>query len=432
MNQKKLWKYLAALVFAFLPFCTISNAFGSGFAIFTQGASALGQADAVIAHANDPSAIFFNPALINKLEGTQIEAGTTLLFPSQDFESDATGDTFSTKDDLFFPSTIFLTHKFNDKISAGLGIFSPFGLGTDWGDDWEGRYIATDSEMQTFNINPVVSYQIVPNVAFAAGVNFLILDTTLEKNINMSAFGLPLPDAGQKFDGNGDGVGFNFGVQYDITNDISFGASYRSEIDVNINDGNATFDLPAGTPPTIGALFPNTDGNANISLPQQVHAGICYKGFNNLTLETGLRWEDWSSFRELKINLDQPVGGSNESITEKNWQDVYAVNLGAKYRLNETVTLLAGYLYSGNPVPDDTFDPIVPDANIHLFTIGTSIKYKNMNIDLAYGYQRLEGTKKDNSLDDNPSDGIVNAATSANGEYDTDLHMFGISITYKF
>ena len=108
------------------------------------------------------------------------------------------------------------------------------------------------------------------------------------------------------------------------------------------------------------------------------------------------------------------------------------MNLGAKYRLNETIALLAGYLYSGNPVPDDTFDPIVPDANTHLFTIGTSIKYKNMNIDLAYGYQRLEGTSKNNTIDDSPSDGFVNAATSANGEYDTDIHMFGISLTYKF
>ena len=75
--------------------------------------------------------------------------------------------------------------------------------------------------MQTFNINPVVSYQIVPNVAFAAGVNFLILDATLEKYKHVR---FRLPDAGQKFDGNGDGVGFNFGVQYDITKDISFGA----------------------------------------------------------------------------------------------------------------------------------------------------------------------------------------------------------------
>src|SRR3990167_5899269 len=82
MNQKKLWKYLAALVFVFLSFCTISNAFGSGFAIFTQGASALGQADAVIAHADDPSAMFFNPAIIKKLEGTKVESGTPWLFLS--------------------------------------------------------------------------------------------------------------------------------------------------------------------------------------------------------------------------------------------------------------------------------------------------------------------------------------------------------------
>src|SRR3989338_2190461 len=136
MNQKKLWKYLAALVFVFLSFCTISNAFGSGFAIFTQGASALGQANAVIAHADDPSAIFFNPALINKLEGTQIELGKTLLFPSPEFKSAATGNSFRTESEVFYPPTVFVTYKFNDTISAGLGIFSPFGLGINWGNSW--------------------------------------------------------------------------------------------------------------------------------------------------------------------------------------------------------------------------------------------------------------------------------------------------------
>lgn len=70
---------------------------------------------------------------------------------------------------MFYPSTVYVTHKFNEKISAGLGIFTPFGLATTWDDDWEGRYIGTKSEMKTFNINPVVSYQLLPNVALAAG-----------------------------------------------------------------------------------------------------------------------------------------------------------------------------------------------------------------------------------------------------------------------
>ena len=116
-----------------------------------------------------------------------------------------TGNTFETKDDVFFPSTFYITHKFNEKVSAGLGVFNPFGLGNDWGDTWEGKYLATNSEMVTYTINPTISYQIMPGVSLAIGLDILILDATLENKINLSAnAGVPpgtLPDAGQKFTG---------------------------------------------------------------------------------------------------------------------------------------------------------------------------------------------------------------------------------------
>lgn len=429
MCQKRVWKELAAFMCLFFVLCTTQHAYSSGFAIYTQGASALGQADSVIAHTDSPSAVFFNPALINKLEGTHIESGTTLIFPSREFDSDITGGNDETEDSMFYPSTVYITHKFNEKVSAGLGIFSPFGLATTWDDGWEGRYIGTKSEMKTFNINPVVSYQILPNVSIATGVDVLFLDTTLEKKINLSGFGLP--DANQEFDGYGNGVGYNFGIVYDITKDISLGASYRSEIKVDI-EGDSDFDLPSVTPSPLRALFPDTDGTTDITLPQQAHVGVCYKGFDHLTLEATLRWEGWSSFDELKVDFDRPIAGSNESITEKDWQNTYSTNFGAKYQLNDWIALLGGYLYGGNPVPDKTFDPIVPDANTHLFTFGTSLKIKNFKIDLAYAYQLLEGRSKGNSVDDNSSDGLLNAATSANGKYETDLHMVGISVGYNF
>ena len=95
-------------------------AFASGFGIFTQGASALGQGDAVVAHTDGPSAIFFNPALINSLPGTQVEAGTTAIFPPRKFSSSADGSVSRTEDTAFFPSTFYVTHAINDKISAGL------------------------------------------------------------------------------------------------------------------------------------------------------------------------------------------------------------------------------------------------------------------------------------------------------------------------
>jgi long-chain fatty acid transport protein len=430
MREKDLRRGFSVLMVVLCIFCVSSNTHGSGFAVYTQGASSLGQGAATIAHTDDPSAIFWNPALINKLEGTQIQLGTTIIFPSRKFESDITGETFKTEPDVFFPSTLFITHKFNDKISVGLGVFNPFGLATKWPDDWEGRYIATNSEMTTFNINPVMSYQITPHIAFAAGVDFLLLDATLEKKINLAAFTFPIPfpDGGQKFEGDGSGVGYNFGILIEPHKNIAIGASYRSEIKVDI-DGNANFSLPAGTPQPISLLFPNTPGSTDITLPQQIHAGICYKGFAPLTLEAALRWEGWSSYDKLQIHLDKPVAGSQTSIEPKNWDNTYSFSIGAKYQMNNSISLLAGYLYGGNPIPDETFEPAIPDANTHLFCIGTAIKQKNFKIDLVYGYQILQNRVKNNAITD-PISGLT--AFSANGTYKSHLHMVGVSLTYTF
>jgi long-chain fatty acid transport protein len=431
MRKKSLRKGLPALIVAFCILYTISNAYGSGFAIYTQGASTLGQGAASIAHTDDPSAIFWNPALINELQGTQIQLGTTLIFPLRKFESDFSGETFRTEHDVFFPSTFFVTHKFNEKISAGLGVFNPFGLGTKWPDDWEGRYIATNSEMRTYNINPVVSYQIIPQLSFAAGVDFLFLDATLEKKINQPAILYPLPssDMNQKFKGDGNGIGFNLGILLEPHKDISIGASYRSEIKVDI-DGRSTYN---DVHPLLTAFFQDTNGSTDITLPQQVHFGIYYKGFYPLTFEIAARWEGWSSFDRLKVKLDKPVGpppfATDVEISERKWKDTWSGNIGIKYQVSEPLALLAGYLYQGNPIPNETFEPAIPDANGHLFCIGTSIKQKRFKVDLAYGYQILQDRNKNNDITDPVT---RDPRLSANGKYKSYLHMVGVSLTYIF
>jgi long-chain fatty acid transport protein len=426
--MKKSFSYFSLFIFSLFFIAVPHDVFGSGFAIYTQNATALGQADAVIAHSDSPSAIFFNPALISKLEGTQAEIGTTLIYPIRKFESDATGREFETESQLFFPSTLYITHKYNEKLSIGLGVFNNFGLATKWDDDWEGRYIATNSELTVFTINPAVAVKLTDNISVGAGLDFLILDATLEKKLNLSGIGFS--DANQKFKGDGNGVGFNLGILVDVTKDISIGASYRSEIEVNI-DGSVSTRLPAGSEAYIGFLFPHASAQADLTLPAQFHLGIAYKGIPNLTLETGLRYEGWASYEKLKFDLGQPVAGTTTSVTEKKWKDTYTFNLGADYRVKDNISLLAGYLYSGNPIPDSTFEPAIPDSNTHLFTIGTEVRRKALTVGLSYGYQLLQGRKKNNSIDDNPLDG-VNPLTSANGRYNSYLHLLGISLTYRF
>lgn len=398
--------------------------FASGFGIFTQGASALGQADAVVAHTDGPSAIFFNPALINSLPGTQIEAGTTAIFPSRKFTSAQDGRITRTEDDVFLPSTFYITHAVNDRVSAGIGVFNPFGLGTSWPDDWEGRYLATESEMTTFNINPVVSVRVNQHVTLAAGVDLILLDAVFKNRADLSPLGQS-GDATQTFKGDGAGVGYNLGMLVTVTDDLSFGASYRSPVHVDV-DGTLTTDLPASVAPgdqaALSALLPRANARARLRLPQQAFAGLYYKGFQPLEFEAGVRWEGWSSYDQLRLDLDRPVGGVTSSTRRKDWKDTFAYSVGATYRINDTVKLLGGYLYGDDPVPEHTFEPAIPDSPSHLFCLGTDLTLNRISLAIGYGLQVQERRHKSAN----------EAGGTANGIYDSVLHLAAVSVVYRF
>jgi long-chain fatty acid transport protein len=386
----------------------VSSAHGSGFGIFTQSASSLGQADAVVAHEDGPSAIFFNPALMVKLPGTQVETGTTLIFPERDYTA-LDGTIASTNDKLFYPSTFYVTHAFTDSFSAGLGVFNPFGLGINWGDNWQGKYLISRSELTTYDINPVIAYRITPYLTMAAGMDIVLLDATLENMVPSATLGIPGPsfDVKQKFSGNGTGLGYNLGLLLEINDALSIGASYRSKVNVDIH-GNSSL--------SVSRL--SYDGNSSITLPQQVFAGVAYRAMERLTLEAGMRWEDWSSFDQLRID----VAGQPPVVMPRDWHGTFSINAGGKYRLNDTVSVMAGYLYGWNAVPDSTFEPSIPDADTHMFSVGTELSFDKLRVALAYAYQFEVGRTKTTNL----------YGPVANGRYDSDAHLVALSLGYRF
>ena len=409
-------------IFAALPALLItlgsgalSSAHASGYAVFTQGASALGQGNAVTAHSDSPSTIFYNPALINKL-GTQVELGSTAIVSSHEFESSQAGGSPTSNDSTYFPSTFYGTYKFSNSLSAGLGVFNPFGLGTDWGTNWDGRFIATKSKLTTFDINPVVSYRIIPSLAVAVGLDVMLVDAALERNIPTGG-----PDLRQKFKGDGTGVGFNVGVAYDLNKEITLGASYRSSVYVGIDGDSSTSQT--GTPL-------DSNGKTSVRLPQQVTAAIAYQVSAPLTVEAGMRWEGWSAFKELQLTLDN---GTPIKATQRNWHDTFGLNLGGRYQLNDTLALLAGYVYGNSAVPDSTFDPQIPDAATHVFCVGTDVNYQKFKIALSYAYQLYEDRTKNNNIDGNlPHPPLPASFGTANGTYQSDAHLISMSLGYKF
>jgi long-chain fatty acid transport protein len=418
-----------------------TNTNASGFGVFTQGATGLGQANAVVAHAAGPSSLYFNPAMLPQLAGTRIEVGTTLVKPDRDFTSALTGLGTDSREAEKFPSSIYLTHTYDNGIATGIGVYFPFGLTTEWSDNWDGRYIATKSEVFTTNINPVVAWQATPEFSLAAGLDILYLDAKLQNQINTTAVGFIanppgglgfLTDTKQTFSGDDWGVGFNLAAHLQILNNLACGVSYRSKVEMTA-EGSASFAVPADAASLgLGALFPTTGGHADITLPAQLAFGLAWALTDSLTLEAGARWEGWSDFNELRLQFATPILGQNSFVTPRDWNDTWAFNFGGAYQLNHNVTLLGGYLYGESPVPDASFDPSIPDSAAHLLTIGTNLDFDAWTLALAYGYEHHQDRNKQNLVGDPLDPTGVNPLSTATGKYATDIHLAAASLSYRF
>lgn len=420
------------------------SAFASGYGVFTQGASGLGQANAVVAHSSGPSSVYFNPALLNDVHGTQIEVGTTAIYADREIDLESGGHE-EADSSWNFPSTFYLTHEINNHFTAGFGVFFPFGLSNEWDDNYEGAYIGTEGEIFTTNINPVLSWRVHDRISIAAGVSAVYFDATLKNKVNQTAagaivnppFGLgPLNDIEQKFEGDDWGFGYNLGLLVKLTDKISFGAAYRSEVELEIDDADVKL---TGVDPMLAALFPNTKGDADVDLPQQVVAGVAAQLTEKLVMEIGLRWEDWGSTDELKVELETPIFFQTSQTIPRNWQSTWTYNIGSQYQFNETIALNAGYLYGQNAVPGSTFEPLIPDSDAHLFCLGTDLSFGQWTVSGSFGYEYHETRNKKNDIGD-PLGSVVASTlagqpitvNTANGKYDTDIYLVALSLGYKF
>ena len=151
-----------------------------------------------------------------------------------------------------------------------------------------------------------------------------------------------------------------------------------------------------------------------------------------LVVEIGAHWEGWSAFEELRIGLDQPVAGAGEDLVARDWDDTWSYSIGGRYALSDRVALLAGYKYGNTPVPDSTFEPAIPDADTHLWTVGADLQLGAATVSLSYGFQHYTDRIKANAVGVDPLHGGLTEANAANGLYQSEIHLVALSLGCQF
>lgn len=105
--------------------CQEARAAGFGLYEFSARGNAL--AGTTMAREATPGSMAMNPAQVARVPGLQIEAGMTMITAGADVTYD--GKTQHTDRQYFFIPHTYMTWEINEKFSAGLGVFSRFGLG---------------------------------------------------------------------------------------------------------------------------------------------------------------------------------------------------------------------------------------------------------------------------------------------------------------
>ena len=274
--------------------------------------------------------------------------------------------------------------RINDKLAVGLAVAAPYNFTTDYNSNSWTRYDALKSNLKTIDVNGTIAYRINDMFDVGLGVSAQYADAELTSALpNLSPL-LADGNSSLKGDGNWD-YGWNVGAQFHATPRLTFGASYRSKIDHEL-DGKVLISGLVG--PLAGANV-NTKGVAKITTPWMANFGARWQVSDKATLNASVSRIGWSEFE--KIVVTYPGGGT---VSDQNYKDTTTVAVGLDYDVSPKLTLRTGVQYDPTPTPDVGRTARVPDGDRMIYAAGATWQATDkIKWDTAVSYISFDDTK---------------------------------------
>ena len=474
-------KYLPLLIVAaFAGFASTAQA--SGYRFGSQSVSGQGSADANGAEAADASTIFYNPAGLSRLEGTQFVGGGTLVVPHSTYQ-DTGSKTFTgrnpggtTKDyapDAVFAPALYASKKVNDQWTVGMGLFVPYGAKLDYGNDWSGRYAITNIKLEAIALNPSVSFKLNERHSFGFGVTAehmkaelgqavdvpgtvkamhdkspaaaIAFVTNIGKTQGAAAAGAAqqalnnTKDGHASMDGDDWGFGFNLGYLYQMNEGTRFGIAYRSSISHKLK-GDTIWDFSqVSNNAAVNAFISKASNKVNsealveVRTPETLSVNAFHQMDERWALMGDVTWTRTSRLQNLDIQFP-PTAEGPERIRQ-NWKDTYRVSLGANYKYSEALLLRAGIAHDQAPVRSaELRHPALPDSDRMQYSVGANWKLNaNSSLDLAYSYIDFKDASVNYKNDCSPvTPGCTGNGETTKGLFKTRMQLIGLAYNYKF
>ena len=378
--------------------------FASGFGLYEMSASSHALGGAVVGKAVDASANYFNPATLSDLTNATVSLGFVTEHPSARMKVRGEGGSSEMNPGLFWLPHLQLAVPLPAGFTFGFGAYVECGLGSAYDNDWPLVNSSQETTVESFTLNPNLSYAITDRWSVGAGIRFFYFD--------FEQYSEPMPGTVYhrlKGDNRLRDWGWHVGTRYRLLDDFAVGVVYKSMINVNV-DGRSQMD---------GAMDRWVDASTDIDMPESISGGFNWDITRDWHLGSAFTWTKWSSFDTLNFDL----GGQNTPI-RLNWVDTYRIAVAPSWDFAEDWTWMASYAYETDCTGDQD-STMLPCADRHMITTGLKWNcWAGLELALSYGIIIMD------SRDSHATDatGVLRDYCAYRGL----CHAVGFTLTYRF
>jgi long-chain fatty acid transport protein len=474
MTLHRATRFTLALALLGLPAAAGAQAFG----LNEIGSCALARGFAnTAAPCDDASSIYWNPGALPRNRGYSVYGGAAVIKIDGSFVQDTTGREWKGDVPTAVVPHVFVNYRGAGKMAYGIGLYVPYGLTSQWTDDFPGRFAAKKASLQTIYIQPNIAYQVtsdwsigggpifghskvelVQAVDFATQVARVIPPTppsTTPTIITFGQLGIPARTefARATLKGSANAFGFTIGAHGRLSPTWEMGVRFLSQLSFDYNDADATFEQrPTGL--ILAANNPITPGGVSLPLdqvvapsfaaggpltaqkvttqirhPAQVQVGFGYTGLPNTTLSAEYGYVGWKSFNQLPVDFQ---GGATDRVLQEDYNNTSSIRLGVEHRLLNGASLRAGFAGTTAAAPDETVTPLLPeqDRGYGMLGLGYPIN-RNFGVDAAY--LRVFTPGRRGRIDERaPGSTTAQAIALTSGSYSLSANVFSLSLKASF
>jgi long-chain fatty acid transport protein len=371
-----------------------------GFALNELSARANAMGGATIALADDASAAVYNPAGITQQPGTSVMFGFTAIAPTADVRAGAGAKT-TLQTNIYTPPHAYLVHQLNDTVWLSVGLYTRFGLGTQYGYEWAGTTKTYKAELESYSLAPNIAFKVTDKLSFAFGPEIIYSSADLRKR--------PTSTTDMKMLVDGVGFGAQASLHYKFNDQWSTGFVYHST-QKQSDSGHVRY--------TENALMRDQALTIKMTLPASYSLGVAYKPNEKWKLEADAVFTQWQDYKKLEYDFEDQA----DSTSWKHWRNVWRFQLGGEYMAADWLALRAGFVWDQDPIRRGYEDYMLPSNDRKIYSAGFGI----IDDKLTYDFSLMYLVNNDRSMDFNPN--LMGATQITNSR----AYMAGFSIGYKF